>query len=89
MNKKFRTSLVYVFWKEVDGLLRIDAEMIQKTARKLLTRTQAARTAAGPTRNQKEKLDGRNIRSTVVSRIVREMPFGIDKTYGSHAHLTR
>ena len=41
------------------------------------------------TRNQKEKLDGRKIRTTAVSRTVREIPFGIDKTDGSHAQLTR
>ena len=40
-------------------------------------------TDAAPTRNKKEKLDGRKIRSTVVSRTVREIPFGIDKTDGS------
>ncbi len=36
-----------------------------------------------------EKLDGRVIRTTVVWRTVREIPFGIDKTDGSHAQLTR
>ncbi len=46
-------------------------------------------TDAPPTRNQKEKLDGRKIRTTFVSRTVREIPFGIDKTDGSHAQLTR
>ena len=42
-----------------------------------------------PTPNQKEKLDGRVIRTTVVSRTLREILFGIDKTDGSHAQLTR
>ncbi len=41
------------------------------------------------TRNQKDKLDGRVIHTTAVSRTVREIPFGIDKTGGSHAQLTR
>ena len=47
------------------------------------------KTDTPPTPNQKEKLDGRKIRSTVVSRTVREIPFGIDKIYGSHAQITR
>ena len=88
MDKNFRTSIVYVFWKKVDGLLRIDVEKIQNIARKLLTRSQAAR-ADAESPNQKEKLDGRKIRTTAVSRTVREIPFGIDKTDGSHAQLTR
>jgi len=46
MNTFFRTSLVYVFWKKVDGLLRIDVEMIQNIARTLLTHTQIARAEA-------------------------------------------
>ncbi len=89
MNKKIRTSIVYVFWKKVDGLLRIDVEIIQNIARKLLTRSQTGHKYAPPTRNQKEKLDGRMIRTTVVWRSVREILFGIDKTDGSHAQLTR
>ena len=28
IDKKFRTTTVYVFWKKVDGLLRIDVETI-------------------------------------------------------------
>ncbi len=32
------------------------------------------------TRNQKEKLDRRKIRTTAVSRTICEIPFGIDKT---------
>ena len=44
MNKKFRTNIVYVFWKKVDGLVRIDVETIQNIARKLLTYTQTGRT---------------------------------------------
>ena len=44
MNKFFRTSIVYVFWKKVDGLLRIDVETIQNIARKIVTHTQAAHT---------------------------------------------
>ena len=83
-----RTNIVYVFWKKVDGLLRIDVEIFQYIARKLLTHTQAAR-ADIDTPNQKEKLDGRKIRTTVVWRRVGEILFGIDKTYGSHAQLTR
>ncbi len=63
--------------------------MIRNIARKLLTHTQAVRTDTPPTRNQKEKLDGRKIRTTAVSRTLREIPFGIDKTDGSHAQLTR
>jgi hypothetical protein len=86
MNKNFRTSIVYVFWEKVDGLLRIDIEIVQNIARKLLTRARIARKDA-PIPNQKEKLDGRKIRTTAVSRIVREIPFGIDKTDGSHAQL--
>ncbi len=77
MNTNSRTSIVYVFWKKVDGLLRMDVEMIKNIARKLLTRSQAARAEAN-TPNQKEKLDGRKIRTTAVSRTVREIPFGID-----------
>jgi hypothetical protein len=65
MNKIFRTGVVYVFWKKVDGLLRIDVEVIPNKIRKLLTHTQIARTVAN-TPNQKEKLDGRKIRTTVV-----------------------
>ncbi len=42
-----------------------------------------------PTLNQKEKLNGRKVRTAVVSRKVSEIPFGIDKKDGSHAHLTR
>ncbi len=65
MNKNFRTTVVYVFWKKVDGLLRIDVEMVQNIARKLLTRSQIVR-AVAESPNQKEKLDGRVIRTTVV-----------------------
>ena len=43
MNKNFRTSIVYVFWRKVDGLLRIDVETIQNIARNLLTRMQTGR----------------------------------------------
>ena len=89
MNKKIRTSIVYVFWKKVDGLLRFDVEMIKNIARKLLTHTQIARADAPPTTNQKEKLDGRKIRTMAIWRYIREIPFGIDKTDGSHAQLTR
>jgi hypothetical protein len=46
MNKNFRTSIVYVFWKKVDGLLRMDVEMIKNIARKLLTHTQIGRADA-------------------------------------------
>ena len=46
MDKNFRTNIVYVFWKKVDGLLRIDVETIQNIARKLLTHTHAARAEA-------------------------------------------
>ena len=88
MNKNFRTSIVYVFWKKVDGLLRNDVEMIQNIARKRLTRTQTARTDAN-TPKQKEKHDGRKIRNTVVWRSVREKPFGIDKTVRFLASRTR
>ncbi len=88
MNKKNRTSIVYVFWKKVDGLFQIDVEIVQNIARKLLTRSQIGhKYAESP--NQKERLDGRKIRTTAVSRIVREILFGIDKTDGSHAQLTR
>ncbi len=88
MNKHFRTRIVYVFWKKVDRLLRMDVEMIQNIARKLLTHTRIGReNAESP--NQKEKLDGRKIRTTAISRTVSEIPFGIDKTDGSHAQLTR
>ena len=88
MNKLFRTSLVFELWKKAGGLLRIDIETIQNMVRKLLALTHIDRTYAN-TPNQKEKLDGRVIRITVVSRTVREIPFGIDKTDGSHAQLTR
>ncbi len=43
INEKFRKSIVYVFLKKVDGLLRFDVEMIQNIARKLLTHTQIVR----------------------------------------------
>ncbi len=46
MNKNFRTSIVYVFWKKVDGLLRMDVEIDQNIARKLLTRAHIGRTDA-------------------------------------------
>ena len=61
----FRTSLVYVFWKKVDGLLRSDVETIQNIARNLLTRAQIARKDTD-TPNPKEKLDGHVIRTTTV-----------------------
>ena len=80
-----RTNPVFAFWKKVDGLLRVDDEMIQYIERKLLTQTQAALN----TPNHKEKRDGRKIRTTVVWRTVHEIPFGNDKTDGSHAQLTR
>ncbi len=51
MNKNFRTGVVYVFWKKVDGLLRIDVEMIQNIARKL----QRARESVARTLNQMEE----------------------------------
>ena len=51
MNKTFRTNIVCVFWKKVDGLSRIDIETIQNIAQKPLTRTQIVRTDARPTRN--------------------------------------
>ncbi len=79
MNKKFRTSIVYVFWKKVDGLFRIDVDIVQNIARKLLTRSQIGRKDI-ESPNQKEKLDGRKIRTTVEWRTVCEIPFGIDKT---------
>jgi hypothetical protein len=56
----------------------MNIEKIKNIARKLL---------AAP--NQKEKLDGRKICTTAVSRTVSEIPFGIDKTDGSHVQLTR
>ncbi len=84
INTKFRTSIVYVFWKKVDGLLRVNVKMIQNITRKLLTRARAGRTEVN-TPNQKEKQDGRKIRTTAVWRTVREILFGIDKTDGSHA----
>ncbi len=73
----------------LDGLLRMDVEMIKNITRKLLTHTRIARKDAPPTPNHKEKLDGRKIRITAVSRTVCEIPFGIDITDGSHAQLTR
>ena len=44
MNKFFCTSIVYVFFKKIDGFLRIDVEMIQNIERKVLTHTRIART---------------------------------------------
>ena len=67
INKNFRTNIVYVFWKKLDGLLRIGVETIKNIARKLLTHTHIGR-ADIETPNQKEKLNGRVIRATVVSR---------------------
>ena len=52
-------------------------------------RGQETDTDAPPTRDQKKKPDGRKTRTTVVSRTVREIPFGIDKKDDSHAQLTR
>ena len=66
----------------------MDVETIKNIARKLLTHTHIGR-ADADTPNQKEKLDGRVIRTTVVSRTLCEIPFGIDKTDGSHAQQTR
>ena len=54
MNNFFRTSLVYVFWKKVDGLLRIDIEMIKNITRKLLTRAQIAPEEASSTKSEGE-----------------------------------
>ncbi len=65
----------------------MNVEMI-KNIRKLLAHTHIGR-ADADTPNQKEKLDGRKVRTTAVSRTIREIPFGIDKTDGSHAQLTR
>ena len=65
MNKNFRTSIVYVFWKKVGGLFRIDIEPIQNRIRNLLTHTHAGREDA-KTPTQKEKHDGRKIRTTAV-----------------------
>ena len=45
-NKNFRTSIVYIFWKKVDGLLRIDVETILNIARKLPLLRFASRAAA-------------------------------------------
>ena len=88
MNKNFRTGVVYVFWKKVDGLLRIDVEKIQNIERKLLTHTWTGREDT-ESPNHKEKQDGRKIHTTAVSRTVSEIPFGIEKKNGSHAQLTR
>ncbi len=62
--------------------------MIKNITRKLLTHTRIVRTDT-ESPNQKEKLDGRKVRTTAVSLIVREIPFGIDETDGSHAQLSR
>jgi hypothetical protein len=40
------------------------------------------------TKKLEEKLNGREIRTTVLYRSVGEIPFGIDKTDGSHAQRT-
>jgi hypothetical protein len=64
---------------------RNDKEYNTKTTNALACRSQGREA----TTNQKEKLDGRKIRTTAVSRTIREIPFGIDKTDGSHAQLTR
>jgi len=90
MDKNFCTRIVNVFWKRVGGLLRINVETIQNIARKLQTHTRIGLKYAHITLNQKEKLDGRMIRTTVVWRTVREILIGIDKTDGSHvqrAHI--
>ena len=40
--------------------------------------------------NNKEKLNGRKIPITLLYRsVLREIPFGIDKTYASHAQRNR
>ena len=79
MHKNVSTSIVYVFWKKVDGLLRIDVETFQNIVRTLLTNTRIGREYAPPITNQKDKLDERIIRTTDVLRTVREIPFGIVK----------
>ncbi len=53
---------------------RNDSEYSTKTTNALANRTHGRE----PTRNQKEKMDGNVICTTVVSRTVREIPFGID-----------
>ena len=53
---------------------RNDSEYSTKTTNALADRTHGGEA----TTNQKEKLDGRKIRTTAVSRTVGEMPFGID-----------
>ncbi len=65
--------------------------MLYNSVRKLLAWTKKRDRSHGgeATTNQKETLDGRKIRTTAVSRTVREIPFGIDKLDGSHAQLTR
>jgi hypothetical protein len=64
---------------------RNDEEYNTKTTNALADRSRGGEA----TTNEKEKLDGRVIRTTAASRTIREMPFGIDKTDGSYAHLSR
>ena len=53
---------------------RNDKEYNTKTTNAHANRSQGGEA----TRNQKEKLDGRKMCTTAVSRTVREIPFGID-----------
>ena len=54
MNKIFRTSLVYVFWKKGSGLIQIDVETMHIKARKLLAQTQIGREDANNTKSEGE-----------------------------------
>ena len=73
------------------NIIRIEHDNYSCTLRSY-ARTHARTRARRP--NQKKKLHGRKIRRTLLYRSVREIvygtvPFGIDKTDGSHAQRTR
>ena len=85
MSYEYRICILKESRRIITNRCRNSLEYSTKTTHALANRTQGREA----TRNQKEKLDGRKIRTTAVSRTVREIPFGIDKTDGSHAQLTR
>ncbi len=82
---EYRICILEESRRIVANRCRNDLEYSTKNTNALANRTQGREA----TTNQKEKLDGRKIRITAVSRTIREIPFGIDKTDGSHAQLTR
>ena len=79
-----RTLNFEINWADYNVLMskpiRIERDNYSRTRR--YERTHAR------TPNQNQKLNGRNIRTALLHRSVREIPFGIDKMNGSHAQRT-